>query len=346
MKILCTGGAGFIGSHLVDALIGQGHDVWVADSLNHDVHRMTLNEKEAFRIPGAYFRWKSSSLAVKDDSKVNATPYDVVFHLAAVVGVGQSQYEIDRYITQNVSDTAQMLQVWVDNPEQRPKRLIVASSMSIYGEGDRFEGISETEYPTLPNQYALTKYAQEIACLNWGRAFDVPTTALRFFNVYGDRQSLSNPYTGIAAIFAACLLSGRGGLVFEDGRQTRDFVHVSDIVQGVLLAMTAPAEVIHGEAFNIGTGKPTSLLELHGLIAAFLKSDAAPIVTGQKRKGDIRHCFASIEKAKRLLGYIPRVELCEGIERYADWLRTQDVSQVLERVDTATAELKAKGLLQ
>lgn len=345
MKILVTGGAGFIGSHLVDALIGQGHDVWVTDVLTHQVHNLTMEQSEAFRIPGAKFRTRSAYGAVKDDIKVGATPYDVVFHLAAVVGVGQSQAHIDHYMTMNVQDTANMLQEWIDAPQNRPKRLIVASSMSIYGEGDRFEGIPETEYPTLPNQYALTKYAQEIACLNWGRAFDVPTTALRFFNVYGDRQSLSNPYTGVAAMFAARLLHGKGGLIFEDGRQTRDFVHVSDIVQGLLLAMTAPEEVIHGEAFNIGTGKATSLLELHGLIAAFLKSDAAPIVTGQKRKGDIRHAFASIEKSRKLLGYIPRVELCEGIQRYSDWLRTQDVSQVLERVETAAAELKAKGLL-
>lgn len=345
MKILCTGGAGFIGSHLVDALLSQGHEVWATDILCRQVHNLTLGECDAFRMPGVFFRNRVASVSVKDDARLNAPPYDVVFHLAAVVGVGQSQAHIDRYMTMNVQDTADMLQIWVDNPANRPKRLIVASSMSIYGEGDRFEGVTETQYPTLPNQYALTKYAQEIACLNFGRAFDVPTTALRFFNVVGERQSLSNPYTGIAAIFAACLLSGRGGLIFEDGKQIRDFVHVSDIVQGILLAMTAPAEVIAGEAFNIGTGKPTTLLELHQVLAECLGVDFAPIITGQKRKGDIRYCFANIEKAKRLLGYLPRMNLCDAMKRYAEWLRTQDVSQILLKVDEATAELRAKGLL-
>jgi dTDP-L-rhamnose 4-epimerase len=185
--------------------------------------------------------------------------------------------------------------------------------------------------------------------LLFGGTYGVPTAALRFFNVYGERQSLNNPYTGIAAIIASCLLSGRGALIYEDGRQTRDFVSVHDIVQGLLLAMTATEEVIAGEAFNIGTGKATSLLELHALLDYAIGStgeNIAPIITGQKRKGDIRHCFADISKARKLLGYEPRVCLRDGIESYAEWLRTQDVSQVLERVEVAAAELKAKGLLQ
>jgi dTDP-L-rhamnose 4-epimerase len=341
MKILVTGGAGFIGSHLVDALIGQGHEVCVLDAMLEQVHGIQDPDKDT---PGVLTGYCGDHDSL--DWLHRGQPFEVVFHLAAIVGVGQSQYHISRYVHLNTQHTADLLQYWELNPETRPGRLIVASSMSIYGEGDRFEGIAETEYPTLPNVYAQTKYDQERYCLLFGQAYDVPTTALRFFNVYGDRQSLSNPYTGVAAMFAARLLHGKGGLIFEDGRQTRDFVHVSDIVQGLLLAMTAPADVIHGEAFNIGTGKPTSLLELHGLLAAYLKVDIAPIVTGERRKGDIRHCFANIAKAKAKLGYLPNVDICDGLASYASWLSTQDVSQVLERVDMAAAELKAKGLLQ
>lgn len=345
MRVLVTGGAGFIGSHLVDALVAKGHNVTVIDSLEEQVHGDWKQKREK-RATNPIFRrgfcGASPTISIAHYYK----PFDVVFHLAAVVGVGQSQSEIARYMQRNVQDTADMLQFWTNNEEYRPQRLIVASSMSIYGEGRRLEGVTEEQCPTLPNQYALTKYAQEIACLNWGDAYGVATTALRFFNTYGERQSLSNPYTGVAAMFAARLLHGKGGIVYQDGRQTRDFVHVSDIVQGLLLAMTAKPDIIHGEAFNIGTGEARSLQELHRLLENALDVDIAPIITGSKRKGDINHCFADISKASKWLGYYPRVSLCDGIRTYAQWLRTQDVTQVLDRLDQAQAELQAKGLLK
>jgi dTDP-L-rhamnose 4-epimerase len=348
-RVLVTGGAGFIGSHLVDALNEQDHFITTIDSLEEQVHGCT----DWWEDKPAGTRFFNADCSNHDALKWahEVGPFDVVFHLAAVVGVGQSQEKRAYYTERNISDTVALTQFWVDNPTLRPGRLIVASSMSIYGEGDRHHGISETACPDIAhtNHYALTKYVQEVECLLFGGTYGVPTAALRFFNVYGERQSLNNPYTGIAAIIASCLLSGRGALIYEDGRQTRDFVSVHDIVQGLLLAMTATEEVIAGEAFNIGTGKATSLLELHALLDYAIGStgeNIAPIITGQKRKGDIRHCFADISKARKLLGYEPRVCLRDGIESYAEWLRTQDVSQVLERVEVAAAELKAKGLLQ
>jgi dTDP-L-rhamnose 4-epimerase len=239
--------------------------------------------------------------------------------------------------------------------------------MSIYGEGptDRIEvdyrpdntsdivrygcprAVSETDPVTNPNQYALTKYAQEVLCLNWGKAFGVPATALRFFNVYGEGQSLLNPYTGVAAIFAACLLSGLDAPITEDGRQTRDFIHVSDIVAGLMATLHAPAEAVGGEAINLGTGRATDLLTLHRLLACALgKGGVVAKPTGIKRVGDIRDCYADIEKAKRLLHWSPAVRLEDGMDRYAQWLKTQDVSGVLERVEKTWAELREKGLVR
>lgn len=343
MRILITGGVGFIGSHLTALLLSQGHQVTILDSLEKQVH----GDRKEYKPPAGLAHFERGFCGDPIDLILchEFAPFDAVYHLAAVVGVGQSQSEVGRYHQRNVQDTADMLQWWIDNPPYRPKRLIVASSMSIYGEGYRDKGIDEFHIPRLPNQYALTKYNQEIACLNFGRAFDIPTTALRFFNVVGEGQSLSNPYTGIAALIAARLLHGKGGILFEDGNQIRDFVHVSDIVQALSLALTAPPEVIHGEAFNIGTGVPTTLKTLHGTLAKCLGVDIPPTITGETRRGDIRFCYSDITKARRLLGYVPRMDLASAMDQYASWLKTQDATQVLSRVEGAAAELREKGLL-
>lgn len=351
-RVCVTGGAGFVGSHLVDALVAAGHEVTVVDSLEQQVHGK--GAKVGRKRKGVTFDYAEAIYDFPDidcqtrylASRISSEQYDVVFHLAARVGVGQAQLEIESYVDANVFQTAGMLDFWAKNPKYRPGRYIVASSMSVYG--GLPEGVAAREdLPIVtPNIYAFTKHAQERMSLLFGEAYGVPTCALRFFNVIGERQSLSNPYTGVAAMFAARLLKGKGGLIYENGLQTRDFVHVSDIVQGLMLAMEAPVEAIDGEVFNIGTGKATSLLTLHKLLADSLAScGMPPVMAGVSRKGDVRHCVASIEKAKRVLGYEPKMWLPEAIYKYSRWLATQDVSLIDERVEKALEELRANGLV-
>ncbi|HEU4564906.1 MAG TPA: NAD-dependent epimerase/dehydratase family protein, partial [Gemmatimonadaceae bacterium] len=296
---------------------------------------------------------------------------DAVYHLAAAVGVGQSMYEIAHYTDVNNMGTAVLLEALVERPVER---LVVASSMSLYGEGlyrtargattaGSERGIEqlragewevtdthgepltpvptpETKPPALASVYALSKYDQERMCLMVGRAYGIPTVALRFFNVYGPRQALSNPYTGVLAIFAARLLNDRQPRIFEDGYQQRDFVSVHDIAQACRLALTVPAAA--GEVFNVGSGRHFTIREIAARVAAALgKEGIEPEITGEYRVGDIRHCFADISRARTMLGYEPRVELEDGLVELARWLESQ---VVVDRVAEASAELAARGL--
>jgi len=300
---------------------------------------------------------------------------DAVFHQAAEVGVGQSMYEIDRYVRANDLGTGIFLQQLVA-AGRRIKKLVVASSMSIYGEGAYICGACGVVYPQLrptaqlldrrwemecPNcgalltpslthedkplfptsVYAITKQDQEQFCLVIGRAYGIPTVALRYFNVYGPRQALSNPYTGVCAIFSARLLNDQQPLIFEDGEQTRDFVHVSDIIQANVLAL----EMDSGDyqAINIGTGIPTSVRQVATLLAKGLGKNIVPEIVAKYREGDIRHCVADISRARRLLGYQPRVRLEEGIPELLRWVSIQSPE---DRVSKATAELETRQLVR
>jgi dTDP-L-rhamnose 4-epimerase len=288
-----------------------------------------------------------------------------VVHLAARVGVGQSMYELSEYTSANSWGTAVLLEALLDQPV---RKLVVASSMSIYGEGAtspvpaverrredldarRFEPrgangeeltalpTPETKQPANSSLYALTKYDQERLCLVFGDAYDVPTVALRFFNAYGPRQALSNPYTGVLAIFASRLLNGRPPLVYEDGEQRRDFVNVGDVARACRLALERDGA--NGRALNIGSGESVTVTEIGKKLASVLDVAIEPEVTGKFRAGDIRHCFADITLARELLGYRPTVELEDGIAELAEWLETQTAE---DRVDDATAELVSRGL--
>jgi dTDP-L-rhamnose 4-epimerase len=296
---------------------------------------------------------------------------DAVVHLAAVVGVGQSVYAIADYTSTNNLGTAVLLEALAERPVGR---LVVASSMSIYGEGRYVDGAGravdraertrsqlerrawdpqapdgqslqpvptpEDKAPSLSSVYALSKYDQERLCLILGQAHRRPTVALRFFNVYGPRQALSNPYTGVLAVFAARLLNGKRPLVFEDGRQRRDFVHVTDVARACRLALERPE--VDGEVLNVGSGRPVSIGELAERIAAAVgRPDLAPEITGRYRAGDIRHCFADIGRAQRVLGYEPAVRLEDGVRELATWLADQEAEDPTER---AHAELQARGL--
>jgi dTDP-L-rhamnose 4-epimerase len=294
-----------------------------------------------------------------------------VYHYAAMVGVGQSMYEIKEYTDVNNLGTAVLLEALSKNPVEK---LVVASSMSIYGEGlykdaegSIREGIPrslkqlkrgdwetydengnlltpyptpETKTPSLSSVYALSKYDQERMCLMIGRAYNIPTVALRFFNVYGTRQSLSNPYTGVLAIFASRLLNDNPLLIFEDGNQKRDFVSVLDVARASRLALEA--NNADYEVFNIGSGNAYTINEIARNISEILhKQHIVPEICGKYRVGDIRHCFADISKAKDLLGYEPRVSLQEGLAELAEWLQTQTAE---DKVTEARNELASRGL--
>jgi dTDP-L-rhamnose 4-epimerase len=296
---------------------------------------------------------------------------DAVYHLAAAVGVGQSMYELAHYTSVNNLGTAVLLEALSRRPVQR---LIVASSMSVYGEGlfrapdgqvatgqertreqlqaSKWEVTDaacqvlapvptpETKPPALSSVYALSKYDQERLCLITGKAYGIPTVALRFFNVYGPRQALSNPYTGVLAIFSARLLNGNAPLLFEDGLQQRDFVSVHDVARACRLALEVPEAA--GGVFNIGSGQAITVREVAAAIAEVLgKPGLRPELTGKYRVGDVRHCFADISRARQVLGYSPRVSFHQGLGELATWLRGQVAT---DRVAQARAELEARGL--
>ena len=370
-NVLVTGGAGFIGSHLVDGLVSAGYRVRVLDALVPQVHGE--NAAPANVNPAAEF----IQADICDRKAVNAAleGIDVVFHEAAEVGVGQSMYEIERYVRANDLGTAVLLEAILERKSQI-KKLVVASSMSIYGEGAyacetcgpvapqlrssaqlldrRWEvecptcgkqlsaALTTEEKPLFPTSvYAVTKQDQEQFVLAVGRSYGIPSVALRYFNVYGTRQALSNPYTGVCAIFSARLLNGNRPLIFEDGEQSRDFVHVSDIVQANLLALETDAADY--QAINVGTGVATSIRTVSSLLAHGLNLDLEPEIVGKYREGDIRHCVADISKAKSLLGYKPQVTLERGIPELLSWVSAQAAK---DQVDSATAELESRQLVR
>lgn len=368
MHILITGGAGFIGSHLADDLIHRGHRVRVLDNLAPQVHgdsarRPSYLNDEIELLQG--------DVRNADDVRRAIDEVDAVYHFASAVGVGQSMYEIEHYTSTNNLGTAVLLQELVDH--RRVGRVIVASSMSLYGEGlyrttegDLVAGSErpleqlrtgvwelrgddgeplrpvptpETKPPSLSSVYALSKFDQERLCLMIGRAYDIPTVALRFFNVFGTRQALSNPYTGVLAIFASRLLNGKAPLIFEDGLQRRDFVSVHDVIQACRLALEAPGAP--GLAFNVGSGRCYTVREVAAMIGAVLGKPIEPDVSGKYRVGDIRHCFADITLAREVLGYDPAVSLEDGLVELAEWLEGQAPH---DRVDAASRELAVRGL--
>jgi dTDP-L-rhamnose 4-epimerase len=367
-NILITGGAGFIGSHLTDLLLSRGYSVRVFDNLSPQIHPE--------RSHPAYLS-SHAELLVGDVRDKEALAHalcgmDAVVHLAAAIGVGQSMYEIVSYTDINDVGTAVLMEALARHPVER---LVCASSMSIYGEGsarrpdgdivapkerptgrlrrgiweledDDGAGLApvptaESKVPALSSIYALNKYVQERLCLIAGAAYNIPVVALRFFNVYGPRQALSNPYTGVLAIFAARLLHGRPPLVFEDGHQRRDFVHVTDVAGACLLALTSPRA--SRQAFNVGSGNSRTILSVAADLANVMgRTEIVPHVTGTYRAGDIRHCFADLRRARGELGFAPKVGFRQGLENLTEWLTGQIAIDAVER---ATSELEMRGLV-
>lgn len=345
--VLITGGAGFIGAHLADELLRHGHRVRVLDSLVAQVHGPAASRPEHLDPDVDFVRGD-----VRDATAVREAlaGIDVVHHLAALVGVGQSMYAVSRYTEVNGGGTAVLLQALIERPVER---LIVASSMSVYGEGlyldergtevtdavrphsqlhrgdweprgrdgGRLTAVAtpESKPPSIASVYALSKFDQERLSLLIGDVYRIPTIALRLFNVYGPRHAQSMPGTGVLPVFASRLLEERPPIVYEDGEQRRDFVHVHDVARAFRLAMDSE---VTGGALNIGSGRAVTVNTVADMLARRLghgRSDAE--IVGRNRHGDVRHCFADIGAARRTLGYEPRVSLEDGIDGLAEWLR-------------------------
>lgn len=367
-KYLVTGGAGFIGSHVVDLLLEHGHEVRVYDALVEQVHRgagpQHVNENAEMRVAD-----------VRDvDAMASAMQgIDKVVHLAAEVGVGQSMYEISRYVEVNTGGTALLLELIV-NHFRDLGGMVIASSMSIYGEGSyvcrehgaisprlrtdaqmadgdwemhcpQCDGVvdpvptAETKPLEPTSVYAISKMDQELLGLSIGAAYGIDVTPLRLFNAYGTRQSISNPYTGVAAIFGGRLLAGKAPMVFEDGQQRRDFIHVSDVARAVVTA--AETGRAAGQPVNVGVGDPLTISQVAETLAEGMGLTIEPEITGKFRSGDIRHCYADTTRAREVLGFEASVPLKEGVTELIDWVsrqRTNDLG------DVARKELESRGL--
>ncbi len=364
---LITGGLGFIGRYLARELMAHGHRVRVLDSLVEQVHGSVIPDKDLDGI----------ELIVgdcRDNAKVRTALQGVagVFHLAAEVGVGQSMYEISRYVGGNDLGTAVLLEEMIERPV---RRIVVASSMSVYGEGlyrtadgqrverarrtparlkaGQWDLVDDTGAPLTPiatdedkpvelaSIYALTKFAQERAVLIFGDAYGIEAVALRLFNVFGAGQALSNPYTGVLANFASRIINGERPLIFEDGRQRRDFVHVKDVARAFRLAMEQPEAA--GQVINVGSGRSYTIADVARLTAAALgRPDIRPDILQKARTGDIRNNFADIARARRLLGFTPRFALEDSLGDFAGWVkgtRSADHSAEMK------GHLEARGLV-
>ena len=372
-KVLVTGGAGFIGSHIVDQLLAAGHSVRVLDNLDSQVHGPNA-ESSPNLSPAAEFML--GDVLDRDMLKRALKDIDAVYHQAALVGVGQSMYEIEHYSQVNVGGTANLLDVIVNESDisNRVRKVIVASSMSVYGEGkchhsscgefmptprtsQQIAGgaweilapngepatpcpTDESQLPTPTSIYASNKLAQEQMVLATGRSYGFGAIALRYFGVYGPRQSLNNPYTGVAAIFTSRILNGHAPVIFEDGGQCRDFIHVHDIARANRLCLERDAA--DGLMLNVGAGRKLTVLDMVRLLIEHLNAKGLePEITGRFREGDIRHCYADIGRLRELLNFEPQVRFEDGIADLAEAVRGE---QPQDRFSEARAELDQRGL--
>ncbi|WP_129630703.1 NAD-dependent epimerase/dehydratase family protein [Candidatus Oscillochloris fontis] len=371
-RVLITGGAGFIGSFLADYYLAQGAAVRILDNLDPQVHPQGRPEYLAADVD-----LHIADVRDKDALRRALEGVDVVIHAAAAVGVGQSMYRVQHYIDTNAGGTAALLDVLIER-KQNLRKLIVFTSMTGYGEGfyrrpsdgtllrvdvrtqeqiDRWgwEPVDpatgevlvaaptpERAAPMAKNVYALSKRYQEELALSLGEFYGIPTTCLRLFNVYGPRQSLSNPYTGVLAIFLSRIMAGHAPMVYEDGQQTRDFVSVHDVVRAAALAVENPAS--DGMVLNVGTGKGRTIAEIASTLARLLgRAEIAPTVSGQFRKGDIRHCLADISQLQTTLGFTPQTDWEASLTEIINWSATAPQQDSFQQADQ---ELRAHGIIK
>ena len=372
-KILVTGGVGFIGSHVVDELLNQKYEVTIFDNLDKQVHEGRL--PEYLNLKATFIRGDVRDREALKDAVKNC---DALFHFAAAVGVGQSQYEIAHYVESNIQGTANLLDI-LANEKHSVKKMVVASSMSIYGEGlykcekcgtvkpdlRNIEDIKKDDTspwephcpkcagkikpvptneqtPLVSNSiYAITKKEQEEMSLLIGKTYGIPVVSLRFFDVYGPRQSLSNPYTGVCAIFLSRIKNDQPPVVYEDGLQTRDFIWVGDIVRANIEVLKN--EKANYQIFNVGTGNPITIAGIAETLSSLLGKQLKPEITGKFRKGDVRHCYADMSKIKKLLGFEPETSIREGLNKLMNWAKE---AKAEDNFDIASEALKKRKLVE
>jgi dTDP-L-rhamnose 4-epimerase len=381
-KVLVTGGAGFIGSYIVEELLRSGYEVRVLDNLEPQVHGGLSETGQAPEYLAEEAEFIQGDVRDRDQVVAALEGIDYLFHEAALVGVPQSMYDVRRYMDINAVGGATVLDAALNEKSVRAKlkKMVVASSMSIYGEGAYACEEHGTVFPRLrpvpqleqsdwelkcpkgcgrsvkpvatteekPLQplsiYAIGKRDHEEMFLACGAVYGIPAVALRYWQVYGQRQALSNPYTGVGAIFSSRILSGNAPPVYEDGGQLRDFIHASDIARANVQALES--EKADGQAINLGTGAPISIKDVAWTLIREMGADTRgmePNVLGTFRPGDTRHCYPDISLARELLGYEPQVSFQQGAKELISWVRQQE-GKVEDRFEKAQQELKAAGL--
>lgn len=373
-KILITGGAGFIGSNLSLALIARGYEVTVLDCLSPQIHGADPEKSPLYQAVRDKVRFIHGSVTCRKDLQLALADNQIVVHLAAETGTGQSMYQIEKYVNVNVNGTAILLDI-LTNEKHDVKKVVVASSRAVYGEGkyrskefgvvypkhrlpeDMEAGDFDVKYPgclfpleLMPTDeasllhpssvYGITKLNQEQLVMAVCKAIGIPAVALRYQNVYGPGQSLSNPYTGILSIFSTQIKNGNTLNIFEDGKESRDFVFIDDVVNATILA--AGNKSADGEIFNVGSGVATDVLTVAQTLLRYYGGDSNIMITGNYRVGDIRHNYADLTKITQRLGYLPQITFEEGIKQFVDWVNDQEVQD--DRYLESIEEMKERGL--
>jgi len=373
-RVLVTGGAGFIGSNLSLKLMKSGYDVVIMDSLNPQIHGLDPNKSYTYNMIKGKIRFIKGDVNNIEDWAKALEGVDVVVHLAAETGTGQSMYEINKYVSSNIGGTANLLEI-LTNRKTQVKKLIIAASRAVYGEGKFLcqkhgvvypesrteEFMSAGDYDVkcplceqtvtmLPTDedsalhptsvYGFTKQAQEQLCMIVGKSIGMPVVAFRFQNVYGPGQSLKNPYTGILSIFSTRIKNGNSLNIFEDGLETRDFVYIDDITDAIILGIEKVEANYH--AFNIGSGESTSVIEIANTLIVKYSAQIKIEVSGNYRLGDIRHNLGDLTRSRELLGYEPKVSFRQGISNFVDWVEKQEIEE--DNYETSILEMKERGL--
>jgi dTDP-L-rhamnose 4-epimerase len=373
-KILITGGAGFIGSRLSNNLISKGYQIVVLDNLSKQIHGENPDESELYLSIKDKVHFITGDVRNLEDWKQAIQDCDAVVHLAAETGTGQSMYEVNKYVDVNINATSLFLDYLV-NQKHTIKKVIVASSRAVYGEGSYMDAMGNTIYPDArlemdmdkgvfepqkdgkslqviatkesapfkpQSVYGITKQVQEQLVLNVCGSINIPAVALRFQNVYGPGQSLKNPYTGILSIFSTLIHNQNPINIFEDGLESRDFVYIDDVVNSIVVSLES--EKANGKSYNVGTGVATNVIEVAEALQDLYGKKVPTQVTGNYRKGDIRHNFADMSLIKHDLNYEAKIDFKTGLKNFTDWVSSQTIEA--SQYEKSIEEMKSKGIMK
>ncbi len=373
-NILVTGGAGFIGSNLVLKLLDRGYYITVLDNLSPQIHgKNPETESSLFKSIKDKVKFIKGSVTGRENWEKAVSNQDAIIHLAAETGTGQSMYQVHKYVDVNINGTALMLDVLV-NGDYKIKKVIIASSRAIYGEGkyrskelgivfpshraeeDLNKGDFEVKYPNSSDLtlvatdeeskihpssvYGITKQNQEQMIMTVCPTLGIAAVAFRYQNVYGPGQSLKNPYTGILSIFSTQIKNGNGINIFEDGKESRDFVYIDDVVDATILGLEK--EEANNQIFNVGTGTPTDVYTVAKQLIENYRKEVPITISGNYRLGDIRHNFADITKISSMLNFVPKISFNQGLEKFTNWVNSQEIQE--DYYQKSIEEMKAKGL--